>query len=379
MSIAAATEKRHEDRQERKALPRIASMLRRRRKAESASRLRLMTLMGAQWMIAAAPSYWCATALCSQHHWEKHRVLTALCGVSMAGVSAKAWKAVRTLAPRKEMQGEERGRMLAAKLRKAFASGDGLSLAFQPIFDSEGGIAAVESLIRWNDPEEGNISPAEFIPVAEAAGSIVPLNEWVLRESCLQMRKWLDDGLQIAHIAVNVSVLQVWRTDFVSSVERILNQTGLAPYRLELEVTESALCRDFDEVKRNLQALRRIGVRISIDDFGTGYSSLGRLRELDADVLKIDRVFVSGASESTSGVTMVQSIIGMAHSLGLKVVAEGVETADQHKLLSGMKCDAFQGFHFSKPLPSETFTNMFAPGAAYGELVQGMMGALSAA
>lgn len=247
---------------------------------------------------------------------------------------------------------DQRKQKLEQRLRMALLHNT-LTLAYQPIFDTQGELIAVEALTRWNDEEEGCIAPTEFIPIAEATGLIVPLSNYVLRSACQQMMEWCKNEYALQHIAVNVSVLQVWHPDFVSSVESILHETGLPPHRLELEVTESALVHDFDVVKRSLQALRRKGVRISIDDFGTGYSSLGRLRELEADVLKIDRIFVHGASESTSGIAVVQAIIEMGHSLQMKVVAEGVETAEQMQTLQQLHCDAFQGYLFSHPLAPE--------------------------
>ena len=166
----------------------------------------------------------------------------------------------------------------------------------------------------------------------------------------------MDTSLQ--RIAVNVSVKQVWRSDFVTTVRQTLLETGLAAARLELEVTEGALAVDFETVKQNLQALRKLGVRISIDDFGTGYSSLSRVRELDADTLKVDRLFVQGASETPNGVAVVQAIIDMAHTLNLSVVAEGVETAEQLQMLRDMQCDEVQGFLLARPQSPDLITEL---------------------
>ena len=250
---------------------------------------------------------------------------------------------------------DQRNQRLSPKLQRALREG-GLRLMYQPIFDAEKQMIAVEALARWNDPEEGEISPAEFVPVAEATGLIVPFSNWVLRRACEQMVEWIALGSTLQRMAVNVSVKQIWRNDFVSTVERTLHETGLQPNHLEVEVTEGALVADFEPVKRNLQALRRLGVRISIDDFGTGYSSLSRVRELEADVLKIDRAFVQGAGQSQGGAAMVQSIIDMAHHLQLSVIAEGVETADQLQLLRGMSCDEIQGFLLGRPKAPEVLT-----------------------
>ncbi len=247
---------------------------------------------------------------------------------------------------------DERNRMLAVKLERALTEGK-LQLVYQPIFCKNERMVAVEALARWRDAEEGPISPAEFIPVAEATGLILPLSNWVLREACNQMAAWLRLGTTLQRMAVNVSVKQVWRSDFVPTVERILKATGLPAHCLELELTEGALATDFDTVKKHLQALRKLGVRISIDDFGTGYSSLGRVRELDADVLKIDRLFVQGASETPNGIAVVQAIVDMAHSLKLAVIAEGVETRDQLMMLRGMACDEMQGFLLALPQSAE--------------------------
>jgi EAL domain-containing protein (putative c-di-GMP-specific phosphodiesterase class I) len=248
-----------------------------------------------------------------------------------------------------------REQLLAVKLKHALAHG-GLSLVYQPIFSDDERMVAVETLTRWRDPHEGMISPTEFIPVAEATGIIVPLSDWILREACEQMVLWAAIDPRLERLAVNVSVKHIWHADFVQTIERILAETGLSPSRLELEVTESALATDFDTVKNHLTALRRLGVRISIDDFGTGYSSLSRVRELDADTLKIDRLFVQGASETPNGIAVVQAIIDMAHSLKLQVIAEGVETLEQMRMLRTMHCDEMQGFLLARPQSAEGIT-----------------------
>ncbi len=251
-----------------------------------------------------------------------------------------------------ENPAEIRNRMLAEKLQHALHC-DGLSLNYQPIYSIDGKLVAAEALSRWHDDVEGDISPAEFIPVAESTGLIVPLSKWVLRRACEQMKAWLTLGSSMRRIAVNICVLQVSRGDFVSTVERTLHETGLPPQCLELEVTESSLAPDFDAVKLHLERLRRLGVRISIDDFGTGYSSFGRLRDLQADTLKLDRSFVQGAHDAHNGLAIIQALVEMAHTLQLSVVAEGVETEEQLDMLRSIHCDELQGFLLARPQTPE--------------------------
>ncbi len=256
---------------------------------------------------------------------------------------------------------ESRSRILADKLQRALLN-DELRLVYQPIYDRNGRIVAAEALARWHDVEHGNISPAEFIPIAEETGLIVPLSTWVLRRACRQMCAWQHSGAAIRRIAVNISVLQVSREDFVRTIESVLQESALPPDCLELEVTEGALARDFASVKAHLQELRDLGVRISIDDFGTGYSSFGRLRELNADALKIDRVFVQGAHDTHNGVVVLQALIEMAHTLNLSVVAEGVETTEQMEMLRSLRCNEMQGFLLARPLePDQLHKLLLAP------------------
>ena len=256
-----------------------------------------------------------------------------------------------------EAGGAQRARtsMLSSKLQRVLIDGL-LQLVYQPIYNSSGDMVAAEALTRWHDREEGPVAPSEFIPVAESTGLIVPLSNWVMRTACEQMARWKAVGSPIRRIAVNVSIKQVSRKDFYGTVQRTLADTGLDASCLELEVTEGALATDFEAVNRNLQALRKLGVRIAIDDFGTGYSSLGRVRELHADALKIDRLFIQGATESKGGAAMVQAIIDMAHTLKLSVVAEGIETGEQMEILRQLRCDEMQGFLLSKPKSAEAIT-----------------------
>ncbi len=246
---------------------------------------------------------------------------------------------------------------LERKLRQALAHGE-LALVFQPQLRAEAGSdqwlpIGVEALARWHHPGDGTISPARFIPVAEETGLIVPLGEWVLRTACRQVKAWLDDGLPPIKVAVNVSARQLHRRDFLETVAGILAETDLPAEMLELEVTESVAMDNPEESIKLLQAIRRMGVSIAIDDFGTGYSSLAYLKRLPIDYLKIDRSFVADIEQDLNDRAIAFGTIALAHSLGLKVIAEGVETADQLDLLRGNRCDEIQGYFFSPPLPPE--------------------------
>jgi diguanylate cyclase (GGDEF)-like protein len=223
-------------------------------------------------------------------------------------------------------------------------------LHYQPIFHAEGAIAGLEALLRWSDPVRGNIPPGLFIPLAEETGLIIELGNFVLHEACKQATDWHSRGLLPGRIAVNVSSLELAREDYAQVVILTLRQHYTPPECIELEVTETALVNDFALAERHLRVLREYGIRISIDDFGTGYSSLGRLRQLTLDTLKIDRLFVDGVASSDADSTVVEHIIAMAHTLGLIVVAEGVETESQLLALRALHCDEMQGFLLSRPL-----------------------------
>ena len=258
----------------------------------------------------------------------------------------------------------EADRVVAEKdLVRALNQGE-LSLHYQPIFRSgapaslEHHIIGFEALMRWTHPERGNISPAHFIPLAEETGLIVRLGSFALHEACKQASEWRLRGLLPGSIAVNVSSLQLAREDFAESVILTLRQHYTPADAIELEVTESALVMDFALAERHLRELRDFGIRISIDDFGTGYSSLGRLRQLTLDTLKIDRLFVEGVATSEADRTVVEHIISMAHTLGMKVVAEGVETESQLQTLCDLGCDQIQGFLLARPQNSESTESM---------------------
>ena len=232
-----------------------------------------------------------------------------------------------------------------------------LQVHYQPIFHANGPVAGLEALLRWHHPTRGNIPPSEFIPLAEETGLIVQLGSFVLHEACRQASDWRNRGLLTGRIAVNVSSLELSREDYAESVILTLRQRYTPSDAIELEVTESALVHDFALAERHLGELRRYGIRISIDDFGTGYSALGRLRQLTLDTLKIDRLFVEGVAAGLDHApghapdrTVVQHIIAMAHTLGMTVVAEGVETESQRAILCSLGCDQLQGFLLARPM-----------------------------
>ncbi len=239
-------------------------------------------------------------------------------------------------------------------LRHAIARNE-LSIDFQPQFDAASRQpTGVEALARWYHPTDGMISPARFIPVAEETGLIVDIGEWVLTAACREMAHWIHAGLKPLRVAVNVSALQLRRRDFCETVANALATSGLAPELLELEITESAVMENPQEAIKVLERLGRMGVTLAIDDFGTGYSSLAYLKLFPIDHLKIDRSFVADIEHDLNDRAIAFGTIALAHSLGLKVIAEGVEPEDQLDLLRGNRCDEVQGYLLSKPMNSGT-------------------------
>lgn len=237
------------------------------------------------------------------------------------------------------------------RLQQAIDDGE-LHVHYQPLINNSGAITRFEALVRWLDPVRGSIFPDEFIPLAEETGLIVPLGAFVLREACRQSAEWRKQNSFVGVIAVNVSGLQLAKEDFADFVIRSLDEFGNPAESIELEITESALFGDFDLTRRHLTQLRDHGIRMSIDDFGTGYSSLNRLRQLKLDSLKIDRLFIESIATSQPDRLLVQHIIGMGHSLGMSVIAEGVETEAQLDVLRSLGCDHLQGFLLGRPLDS---------------------------
>ena len=234
-----------------------------------------------------------------------------------------------------------------------------LLLHFQPQLDLRTGhIFGAEALVRWQHPKLGMVSPARFIPLAEQTGLIVPIGEWVLRAACAQNKAWQDAGLPPIAVAVNISARQFREKSLLKSVAAILEETGLEPRFLELEVTESAIMHDAEGVIAILQQLKAMGVMLSIDDFGTGYSSLSYLKRFPVDRLKIDQSFIRDLALGADSAAIVQAVITLGHSLNLKVIAEGVETAAQLQFLRQRECDEKQGYFFSRPLPAEEFRKL---------------------
>ncbi|HEY6801944.1 MAG TPA: EAL domain-containing protein [Pyrinomonadaceae bacterium] len=219
-------------------------------------------------------------------------------------------------------------------------------------------ITGVEALVRWQHPQLGLVSPAEFIPLAEDTGLIVPIGEWVLRQACLQNKSWQHQGFAPIQMAVNICARQFHDHDLAQTVIRILDETNLAPQHLELELTESSIMENAEVAANVLNRLKSMGVKISIDDFGTGFSSLASLKRLPIDALKVDKSFVSDASTDPDDAALVMAIITLAHNLRLKVIAEGVETEEQLRFLYLQRCDEIQGYLFSKPVPAETLVSL---------------------
>jgi diguanylate cyclase (GGDEF)-like protein/PAS domain S-box-containing protein len=225
-----------------------------------------------------------------------------------------------------------------------------------------GEITGAEALIRWTHPTRGPISPAQFIPVAEDCGLILPIGNWVLREACKQARAWVDAGLPLGAIAVNISAMEFRNENFLEGVFTILKETGLNPKFLELELTESVLMQRAESTRFILKTLRASGVQLAVDDFGTGYSSLSYLRKFPIDALKIDQSFVRQITTTPDETSIVTAIISMGRSLKLRVIAEGVQTQKELAFLQAHQCEEAQGYYFSRPVPPGQFTNLLETG-----------------
>ncbi|MGH8532827.1 MAG: GGDEF/EAL domain-containing response regulator [Gammaproteobacteria bacterium] len=247
---------------------------------------------------------------------------------------------------------------LENQLRRALEREE-ILLHYQPKVDvGAGHIVGAEALVRWHHPELGMVSPAKFVPLAEESGLIVPLGEWVLREACKECKAWQHLGLQQLGIAVNVSSVQFKKGGLLQVLRSALETSGLEAPHLVIELTESVLMESAEANIQMLQELKAMGVRLAIDDFGTGYSSLSYLKRFPLDELKIDRSFMSDVASDRDNAAIASAIIALAHNLGLKVVAEGIESRDQLEFLKAKLCDEFQGYLFSRPLPKEEFRHL---------------------
>lgn len=264
---------------------------------------------------------------------------------------------------RAEMNARSANRVtLERRLRRALEHGE-FQLHYQPKASlMTGRVTGCEALIRWQDPELGNVPPGAFIPLAEQTGLIVPLGGWVLRQACIQNGCWQQAGLGPLPVAVNLSPRQFAQQDIAALVAAALKESALDPRCLELEITEGTVLQDIERVTGQLEELKRLGVTLSMDDFGTGYSSLSYLNRLPFDKLKIDQAFVRGITTDPESAGIAKAVIAMGHSLRLKVIAEGVETAGQLEYLRQQGCDEVQGFYFSPPLPASEFAKLLRDG-----------------
>jgi diguanylate cyclase (GGDEF)-like protein/PAS domain S-box-containing protein len=264
------------------------------------------------------------------------------------------------------MQAEVDSRVaMEADLRDGLQGGEELDLLYQPMVDVHGNVTGAEALVRWQQPERGLVLPNDFVPLAEATGLILPLGRWVLQEACMQLAAWAGNE-RMAHLtlAVNVSARQLREPDFVAQIGHILKSTGAPANRLRLELTESVLVHRVEDTIHKMQTLRAMGVGFSLDDFGTGYSSLNYLKQLPLDLLKIDYSFVKDVLTDSNDAAIARTIVGLGHTLGLAVVAEGVETIEQRTFLAEIGCFCYQGFLFAGPLPIDVF-NVYVSNGRY--------------
>jgi diguanylate cyclase (GGDEF)-like protein len=260
----------------------------------------------------------------------------------------------------------ERSRAITRLLANALERRE-FEIHYQPLVEGPGTeIRAAEALLRWDSPELGEVPPSEFVPLAEEDGLMIPIGSWVLRTACEQARQWIDEGLRPTRMAVNVSLCQLVRGDLAQVVRECLEQTGIEPSLLELELSERGVLRSDPEILRQLHAIRALGVRLAIDDFGTGNSAVVYLKQFPIDVIKIDQSFVRGVATSSEDAAITSATIAMACQLGLRVVAEGVEEPRQMEFLRRHGCSEFQGFLFSPAVPAGTFAGLLRSGLGTG-------------
>ena len=244
---------------------------------------------------------------------------------------------------------------LEVELREAVKNGL-LHVHYQPQFALAGGnLIGAEALARWTHPEQGSISPEYFIALAEDSGLIVEIGDWILHRACQQAKAWLDMDIPLQRMAVNVSGIQLQRSEFVSSVKKVLDDVGLPATHLELELTESVIMAQPEQTIETLLELSKLGVAIAIDDFGTGHSSLAYLKRLPLDKVKIDRSFVKNLPDDEEDIAIAGVILALSKSLGLRVIAEGVETREQRDFLAQLGCDEAQGYYYSRPVSPQDF------------------------
>jgi EAL domain-containing protein (putative c-di-GMP-specific phosphodiesterase class I) len=249
---------------------------------------------------------------------------------------------------------------LQTDLRLALDLGQ-FELHYQPIYSlRDGGIREVEALLRWNRPGRGLVPPAEFIPLAEETGLIVPIGQWVLQEACRQVREWhAQRPYERIVVSVNLSARQFLHPSLVSDIEGTLRTVGLEARYLKLEITESTAMQDAETTVAKLRALKDLGIQLAIDDFGTGYSSLAYLKRFPVDTLKIDRSFVDGVGHDMQDTAIVQCVVALAKSLQLSVTGEGIESRDQAHHLGALGCDRGQGYLFARPMPAHALAEIF--------------------
>ncbi len=280
--------------------------------------------------------------------------LMAHADAAMYCVKQRGRNSVQFYAPGMDTFTQERGR-LESDLHSALELQQ-LELHYQPKVDARSGLVhGAEALIRWRHPERGLVPPGEFIPLAEECGLIESIGKWVIREACRQARAWQLEGLARTRVAVNLSAFQFRHGTLLQVIQQALRDVSLDPSYLEVEITESALMSDPEESVNILEQLSRMGVLVSVDDFGTGYSSMSYLRRFPVDKLKIDRTFIKELESRADDASIVRAMVSLAHSLKLKVVAEGVETPEQLEFLQSLGCDQYQGYHFSPAVPAADF------------------------
>lgn len=306
-----------------------------------------------------------ALTTCEQKHERNHDADKLMQRAERAMYAAKKSGGNTLKYYQSEMAQDAGETLLIENALRTALSEDQLTLHYQPQVDgATGEVTSMEVLCRWFHPTLGQIAPDRFIPIAEETGLIVPIGEWVLRSACFQAKQWLNRGLNLRRIAVNVSAYQFFRPDFVESTIAILVETGLPASCLELELTESLIMSNAEENIRKLETLKRLGISLAVDDFGTGYSSLSYLKSLPIDTLKIDRSFIANLQDDDKDHAIVSAILSLAAKLDLSVVAEGVEQKSQIRFLRDNRCAVLQGYYFSAAKPASEAAQMLGKSLA---------------